>query len=459
MISSTSGLKKRTNRCSSSLVSSSDLSELDPPKKLKSNDWFELNDYDPHREGDHHLASSFQNLEWMDDLVCSHILQFLSPRLIFLQYRRVCKQWLAFSRRLKYSFRNIENEEEFNFLRKFLKMGYQIKDLEVSHITTIEMEEWDDLSRSLMKHARLTCLKITKCKIIDACIHKIFSLQNTTQQLTQLDLQGNSISNEGAQTISRCQHLNKLTYLNISMNCMIGDEGIHELTTSGMLENLQSFILQRTNCSVRGVKSVALLNNLTHLDMSKNSISAEGVSNLVQNVVLCLNLRVLKMCHCGLRSAGINSLVSAEFHFTNLRHLDLEWNRLEDEGIQTLSSSPLLKQVRYLNLKLNGLSDKGAQCIADSRYVISLTALNLGQNRISNVGALALLRSEVLRPRLQMLNLELNNINENKKVENQLKQEPNYDEELCDRMNSRVEEHLTVCLLKIKVDFFFWAGF
>ncbi|KAG2389518.1 hypothetical protein C9374_014078 [Naegleria lovaniensis] len=327
-----------------------------------------------------------------------------------------------------HSVRNIQDETKFNFTRNFIKLGYKIVDLEFSYLTTMEMKDWSDLFQSLSKqHSELTRLTIANCKISDSCLYDIFSEKNvnTFQQLKYLDLQGNLISQSAAFTISQ-PFVTQLNYLNISMNVNIGDEGIHEFVKSGVLNNLQSFILQRTQCTAQGVKSVTLLNQLTHLDLSKNSIQAEGISNLVQNITLCQNLKVLKLCHCGLRVAGMNTLISAEVHFKNLRHLDLEWNRLEEEGIQTLCSSSLLKQVTYLNLKLNGVNDRAAQCIAHSPHLQQLTALNLAQNHISHVGALALLTSTTLRPTLRMLNLNLNNVHD-EHLKKTLQQEPNYE--------------------------------
>lgn len=74
-----------------------------------------------------------------------------------------------------------------------------------------------------------------------------------------------------------------------------------------------------------------------------------------------------------------------------LTHLDLSWNEISDEGVQSLVRSPLRPRLKYLVLGGNPISDEGAFALADAPPT-ALEYLNLGSTGIGQAGQLRLLR-------------------------------------------------------------------
>ena len=89
----------------------------------------------------------------------------------------------------------------------------------------------------------------------------------TLNNLTSLNLAGNSIGHEGAAALAT---LSNLTSLNLRHNS-IGDEGAAALAT---LSNLTSLNLEYNSIGHEGAAALATLSNLTSLDLAGNSIGA-----------------------------------------------------------------------------------------------------------------------------------------------------------------------------------------
>ncbi|XP_057685141.1 NACHT, LRR and PYD domains-containing protein 12-like isoform X2 [Corythoichthys intestinalis] len=282
---------------------------------------------------------------------------------------------------------------------------------------------------------------LSKCNLDKGSCHLLASVLSSPSNLRHLDLYFNDLSDEGVEILSNglsSPHC-ILQVLNLE-HCGITKRGCVSLAEALKLNpsHLQELDLSSNDLSDRGVEihskglafphcilqvlnlsecrldkgSCHLLasvlsspSNLTHLDLSDNKLSDEGVEILSKGLASphCI-LQVLNLEHCGITMRGCVSLAEAlKLNPFRLQELDLSTNNLTDEGVKHLSeglASP------YCNLKRLGLYD----C------------------RITNKGCISLAEALKLNPsHLQELYLRLNKIGEEgKKVLSDVQEDPSY---------------------------------
>lgn len=96
-------------------------------------------------------------------------------------------------------------------------------------------------------------------------------------------------------------------------------------------------------------------------------------------------------------------------HLSMLEELDLSRNVLTNEALSQLTASPALKGLRGLNLSGNGLEDLAMEYLGGCRYLTSLEKLTLRHNAIGVKGVTALTRRLGLRG-LKVLDLGHNRL-------------------------------------------------
>ncbi|MFO0936046.1 MAG: TIGR02996 domain-containing protein [Gemmataceae bacterium] len=92
---------------------------------------------------------------------------------------------------------------------------------------------------------------------------------------------------------------------------------------------------------------------------------------------------------------------------TGLKRLLLGRNRLSDEDVRQLASTPLAESIETLDLRENDISDRGAEILAEKAVFAKLARLDLSHTHVGPALA-ASIASAAHRPVLQSLNLSGN---------------------------------------------------
>ncbi|WNG37174.1 hypothetical protein F0U61_28480 [Archangium violaceum] len=144
----------------------------------------------------------------------------------------------------------------------------------------------------------------------------------------ELDLDFNSISDEGLNALVDARRFQKLRYLHLRGN-------------------------ELTDVSVRRLCESSMMATLEMLDLRSNRLGPASAEAL------------------------------ARANPPRLTTLWLSGNALLDEGVRALSRSPGMARLRELNLDGTGMSDKGAEALLRSPYLDSVRKIICLNNRLS----------------------------------------------------------------------------
>ena len=263
--------------------------------------------------------------------------------------------------------------------------------------------------------------------------------------LSSLDLDWNSIGNEGANSLAQALRVNtSLSSLHLRGNS-IGNEGANSLAQALRVNtSLSSLYLARNSIGNEGANSLAqalrVNTSLSSLDLTRNSIGNEGANSLAQALRVNTSLSSLNLSENPIVNEGANSLAQALRINTSLSSLDLSRNSIGYEGTNSLaqtlivntslsslnlSGNPIGNEVEYflaqglrintylssLNLVSNAIRNEGANSLAQAlRLNTSLSSLNLSYSYIGNEGANSLAQALRVNSSLSSLNLGYNDI-------------------------------------------------
>lgn len=195
-------------------------------------------------------------------------------------------------------------------------------------------------------------------------------------------------SNEVQQLVG-CEHLAKLTEVDLGSMCICGHCPIHrelkDLFNSPQVANLTWLRVSDDRITSTGAKQIAesaYLNRLTHLDVSFNPLGALGVRRLSASPNLSgVTSLQLAMTNPGI--SGITALAKVTA-WTNLASLSLAHNELGPEAGHILANSALLANLRILDLSQNAIGDEGGMALVESPYLEKLERLDLRSNSFSD---------------------------------------------------------------------------
>ena len=147
--------------------------------------------------------------------------------------------------------------------------------------------------------------------------------------------------------------------------------------------------------------------SLTSLDLSLNSIGAEGANSLSQTLRVNTSLTSLHLSRNSIGAEGANSLSQALRVNTSLTSLDLSRNSIGDKGAKLLSQALRVNtSLTSLDLTLNFIGNEGAHSLSQAlRVNTSLTSVHLSDNSIGDEGANSL--SQALRVNTSLTSLDL----------------------------------------------------
>ncbi|KAL0239727.1 hypothetical protein GEMRC1_009835 [Eukaryota sp. GEM-RC1] len=190
---------------------------------------------------------------------------------------------------------------------------------------------------------------------------------NTT--VTNLNLNGNRIGDEGARALAEVLKVNNtITSVDLGGN-RIGDEG------------------------ARALAEVLKVNNtITSVYLGANSISAEGVRALVEMLKVNTSVTGVNLGGNSIRAEGARVLAEVLKVNTSVTSIDLRVNSVGDEGARALAE--MLKvntTVTSVNLGGNSIRAEGARALAEMLKVNNtITSIHLWNNSIGAEGTRAL---------------------------------------------------------------------
>ena len=178
----------------------------------------------------------------------------------------------------------------------------------------------------------------------------------------------------------------------------------NNLKKLGMSHNLQ---LLGVIALAEGLKSCT---NLQEFDLNFKKFDSNGAAALAEGLKSCTNLQAFKL-NCNTVSKGATALAEGLKSCTNLQTLSVHSANIDSKGAAALAEG--LKNctnLQTLHLGYNIGSD-GATALAEGlKSVTNLQTLDLGSNEISSDGAAALAEGLKSCTNLQRLDLGYNNI-------------------------------------------------
>ena len=246
------------------------------------------------------------------------------------------------------------------------------------------MKEYvNEINESLQSNTKLQLLKLKN--ITNGGVKPIFEVK----ALQRLDLSNNTLSDDGAVTISDgLKSNNTLLELNLSYN-NITNKGTKNIT-----------------------ESIQVNTTLKNLNLSHNVLSDDGAT-VISGFLKCNNsLLELNISHNGITSKGTKNITESIQVNTTLKNLNLSHNVLSDDGATVISSflkcnNSLLK----LNISHNGITDKGTKEIAEAIEINStLQNIDISRNHISVEGLVYFMEAVKNNCTLQEIDITHNNV-------------------------------------------------
>ena len=235
--------------------------------------------------------------------------------------------------------------------------------------------------------------------------------------LSSLGLDGNSIGNEGANSLAEALRVNtSLSSLDLELNS-IGDEGANSLAQALRVNtSLSSLCLSKNYIGTKGANSLAqalrVNTSLSSLDLSHNSVGKEGANSLAQALRVNTSLSCLSLHWNSIGNEGANSLAEALRVNTSLSSLCLSANYIGTKGANSLAQALRVNtSLSSLDLSGNSVGNEGANSLAQAlRVNTSLSSLNLSGNSVRNEGANSLAQALRINTSLSSLSLNYNYI-------------------------------------------------
>jgi uncharacterized protein (TIGR02996 family) len=218
--------------------------------------------------------------------------------------------------------------------------------------------------------------------------------------LRRLHLNENGLGDEAVREIARAPHWAGLTDLNLALN-EIGPEGVRHLACSPIWPNLTRLALGDNELD-EGAKALADSSALKSLWFADSTLGPRGARALATKSFP--RLETLELCFSRLGDKGLGHLLSRG-RFPRLTRLDITGNHLTADGIRALTGSTLLGQLTELELSFNEkLGDEGVAVLVSSPGVARLRRLTLSFCSLGEGGVQALVSSPNLA-RLRFLSV------------------------------------------------------
>ena len=269
--------------------------------------------------------------------------------------------------------------------------------LQDNDITATDPDTASSLTKMLQVNKSLTHLDLSRNSLSDSGAHCVYEgLQHNTA-LVNLSLHDNDIIAVTAKSLTRMLQVNKsLTHLDLSQNS-ISDSGarcIYEgLQQNTALVNLllhDNDITANDPGTARSLTKMLQVNkSLTHLDLSRNSLSDSGAHCVYEGLQHNTALANLSLIDSNLTAESARSLTKMFQVNKTLTHLDLSFNDLSDSGAYCIFEG-LQHNTALVNLSLrrSNITDTDPDVARSLTKMLqinkSLTHLDLSYNQFEN---------------------------------------------------------------------------
>ncbi len=243
-------------------------------------------------------------------------------------------------------------------------------------------------AEAIKKSQTLAVLRLNGNSIEDEGVESIAAaLESPDSKLAQLDLTSNRIQEKGAVSLSTSLKKNSTLVALVLSHNQIGDKGLESLSDMLTVNHVLAKLAVSDNRltaagAVHLSKALAKNSSCQELDLHKNFVGDKGAAALAET------MRVLEV-------------------------LNLEKNGISSEGAKKLAESPGFKTLVSLNLRENNVADEGAKCIAEPLGESkAMACLILYHCNIGDAGAGALASALDKNASLKVLDLSFNHITE-----------------------------------------------
>ena len=241
-----------------------------------------------------------------------------------------------------------------------------LRHINLSYITaTSEVD--DELASIVANNANLQHLKLSGCLLTSTGVMKVAEALNCTKfsELSHLNLSGNAVNGEAITAL-----------FTVLAGC-------------GMLK-----VLELSNCSISEIETsifnkVFAVTTLTHLDLSKNSITDEHADAVATFIANNTSLEHLDLSCCGFKSTGVLKIVTRLNNLTTLLYLNFGLNHLTDqlEALALVMSTLIARNssIKHLYLPCGMFQDKQLKYLLGAMKTIdSLVCVDFSYNHISS---------------------------------------------------------------------------
>mgnify|MGYP006423960367 FL=1 len=213
-----------------------------------------------------------------------------------------------------------------------------------------------------------------------------------------LDLADNQINDEALPVLFESENLAQLEELYLGINFLIG-EGLTEIACSSQIKlgNLKKLVIsdnRLTDASVADFIRSKNFPNLESLDVGWNEVGNETAKAL-SDATFFSGLKTLILERSYIELEGLKEMVQGDL-MDQLQELNISANKLKDEAVQMIATTPKWKSLKILRLSQNMFGDPGAKALGESTSLSGLTHLYAGRNYFGNEGAQAIHESKTL---------------------------------------------------------------
>ena len=274
-----------------------------------------------------------------------------------------------------------------------------------------EIDENDSLVQDKLAEINFNAVDFSRCSLTPVDLAAVLHVIKNVKGILRMNLEENNIGPLGCVEIVKFftsdhnKDNNKLTHLNLTYN-NITAEGLKHLTKALMHHECKLTHLNLTdnNITDEGLTHLtkALMHHeckLTHLNLQLNNITAEGLTHLTK----ALMHHECKLTHLNLQlnnitAEGLTHLTKALMHHEcKLTHLNLITNNITDEGLKHLTKALMHPECKltHLNLRDNNITAEGLKHLTKAlmHHECKLTHLNLRDNNITAEGLMHLTKA------------------------------------------------------------------
>eukprot|EP00984_Skeletonema_dohrnii_P003705 scaffold1279_cov124-Skeletonema_dohrnii-CCMP3373.AAC.6 len=258
-----------------------------------------------------------------------------------------------------------EDEDEDEYEQVFIEAMQNVKDNEYVHdlcaegsygyILFMTNEDWEQLGRDISNHDHLGSLSITRHALEDENMSFLFRGLTKSNTIKYVTLYENDFGAEGVLAmVPFLQNVDYLEELNLNDNT-ITSEGFNSVFRA-----LHGSAINYLRCSGCGIDSIK-----------------------IDNDYIPRNLRILGLCHNSINADGCRELAKLLQH--SLLRLELSNNCIDDEGVEILANSLCNSSWLQIDLTQNQISVEGMKLLLKVVNDISSIESTLRSNHTLNL--------------------------------------------------------------------------